>query len=195
MFLEMGHSLLHSSGQLGMIVPSGIYTDKGTTSLRQLFLEENEWQWLFGFENRKRIFDIHSSFKFCALILRRGGTTSSIRTAFMRRELGDWNRVKPEVTPYSTQQVHQLSPRTLSFLEIRHVRDLGILEKIYHDSILFSDNSPDGWGIRYRKGNFNMASDSHLFKPRTWWEDRGYQPDIYGRWIRFDSKTTVAANS
>ncbi|WLT40637.1 hypothetical protein NON20_25730 (plasmid) [Synechocystis sp. B12] len=42
MFLELSLSLLKDGGRLGLIVPSGIYTDKGATTLRTEFLEFNE---------------------------------------------------------------------------------------------------------------------------------------------------------
>ena len=56
LFLELSHALMRQQGRLGMIVPSGIYTDKGTTQLRELFLNQCDWQWLFGFENREGSF-------------------------------------------------------------------------------------------------------------------------------------------
>ena len=31
-----------------------------------------------------------------------------------------------------------------------------------------------------------MTNDSHLFKPRPWWEARGYKADQYGRWTNID---------
>ena len=60
MFLEVAHHLLRQEGRLGMLVPSGIYTDQGSTELRRLFLDHCHWKWLFGFINWQRIFDIHS---------------------------------------------------------------------------------------------------------------------------------------
>jgi hypothetical protein len=31
-----------------------------------------------------------------------------------------------------------------------------------------------------------MTNDSKLFPPRAWWEERGYRPDEYSRWIKGD---------
>lgn len=184
LFLEQSHALLRRGGQLGMITPSGVYTDDGTTALRSLFLERCRWRWLFGFENRDGIFDIHRSFKFGPLIVEKGGRTDAVRTAFMRRSLEDWEIGERFAIPYSMEQVHRFSPRSLALLEIRDRRDLEVLEKIYENSVLLGDHGPDGWGITYAT-EFHMTNDSHLFKPRPWWEERGYKPDIYGRWIRF----------
>jgi hypothetical protein len=184
MFLEQAHALLRSGGQMGMIVPSGLYTDKGSTDLRKLFIERCRWEWLFGFENRQKVFDIDSRFKFCPVIVRKGGQTAAIRAAFMRHALEDWAEAERFVIPYAREQVTRFSPRTRAILEIREKRDLEVLEKIYANSVLLGDDSPDGWGIKYAT-EFHMTNDSKLFPPRPWWEERGYVPDEYGRWIKF----------
>lgn len=182
MFLELGHALLRKDGLMGMIVPSGLYTDKGTMALRELFLEKCRWEWLFAFENREKIFDIHRSFKFCPVIMRKGGKTERIMTAFMRHEVGDWERAEAIAIPYEAAQVTQFSPKTKAILEIRSARDLEILSTIYANSVLLGDDGPEGWGIKYAT-EFHMTSDSKLFPPRPVWEAKGYKPDEYGRWI------------
>ncbi|WP_428299073.1 Eco57I restriction-modification methylase domain-containing protein, partial [Hyphomicrobium sp.] len=187
MFLEQAHALLREDGQLGIVVPSGLYTDKGSTDLRHLFLERCRWQWLFGFENKLRIFDIHRSFKFCPVIVRKGGATEAIRAAFMRHDLADWTEAERHVIPYGREQVARFSPRTRAILEIRQKRDLEVLEKIYANSVLLGDDSENGWGIEYTR-EFDMTNDSKLFPPRPWWEERGYVPDEYGRWIKFKGR-------
>lgn len=184
LFLEEAHSLIRKDALLGFIVPSGIYTDKGSTSLRDLFLEKCRWEWLFGFENREGVFDIHRSFKFCPVIVRKGGTTQAIRATFMRRNLLDWEDGEKHVLLYPKERVEQFSPNSRAILEIRHPRDLEILEKLYANGVLLGDDGPDGWGIKYQQGDFNMTSDSKLFPPRPWWEERGYIPDEYGHWLK-----------
>jgi hypothetical protein len=57
MFVEVGRALLRENGFLGLLTPSGIYTEKGSTDLRRLLLGRCRWEWLFGFENRQGIFD------------------------------------------------------------------------------------------------------------------------------------------
>jgi hypothetical protein len=182
-FLEQAHALLRDGGRLGFIVPSGLYSDHGTGGLRRLFLDRCRWEWLFGFENREGIFEIHRSFKFNPVIIQKGGTTAAIRTAFMRRKLEDWERAEDFATPYSREQVARFSPRSLAILEIQSKRDLEILEKIYANSVLLGDDGPDGWGIQYAR-EFDMTNDSKLFPPRPKWETDGYRPDEYSRWLK-----------
>ena len=182
LFLEVAHTLLREGGRFGMLVPSGIYTDKGTMELRELFLEQCRWEWLFGFENRNAIFNIHRSFKFCPVIVEKGGTTEAIRTAFMRRELEEWEGPSPSVLRYPRDQVYHFSPNTRSILEVQTERDLRIVERIYRDSVSLGHRGDDGWQIEYTT-EFHMTNDSKLFPPRPWWEDQGYCQDEYGRWI------------
>ena len=170
---------------MGFVVPSGLYSDNGTGPLRRLFLDRCRWEWLFGIENRDKVFPIDSRFKFNPVIVEKGGTTEAIRTAFMRRSLDDWERAEDLATPYRRSQVEQFSPKSRAILEIQSRRDLEILEKIYANSVLLGDDGPDGWGIRYAR-EFDMTNDSRLFPPRPQWEAKGYRPDEYSRWLLGD---------
>ena len=182
LFLESAHGLLRSAGRLGFIIPSGLYSDHGTGALRRLFLERCQWEWLFGFENRDKVFPIDSRFKFNPVIVEKGGATEAIRTTFMRRDLDDWERAEELTTSYSREQVVQFSPRSHAILEIQSKRDLEILEKIYANCVFLGDDGPEGWGIRYAT-EFHMTNDSRLFPPRPRWEAKGYRPDEYSRWL------------
>ena len=185
LFLEAAHALARQGGRIGFLVPSGLYSDNGTGALRTLFLEDCRWEWLFGIENRQKIFPIHRSYKFNPVIVEKGGATEAIQTAFMRRSLEDWERAEGLATPYTRAQVERFSPKSRAILEIQSRRDLEILEKIYANSVLLGDDGPDGWGIRYVR-EFDMTGDSKLFPPRPKWEAKGYRPDEYSRWLKGD---------
>ncbi|NML48022.1 hypothetical protein HHL11_30015 [Ramlibacter sp. G-1-2-2] len=184
MFLELSHALVRPHGRMGMIVPSGIYTDKGTTDLRTLFLDHCDWQWLFGFENREKVFDIDSRFKFCPLVVQKTGTTQAIRVAFMHRNVDDWASAEQHVLAYPRERVIEFSPKSKAILEIRSERDLLVLQKVYSRGVLLGGEGAECWGAKYRQGDFNMTSDSRLFPPRSKWEERGYRPDEHGLWLK-----------
>ena len=153
--------------------------------LRRLFMERCRWEWLFGIENRDKIFPIHRSYKFNPVVIEKGGATEAIRTAFMCRSLDDWERADDISTSYTRAQVERFSPRSRAILEIQSSRDLEILEKIYANAVLLGDDGPEGWGIRYAR-EFDMTNDSRLFSPRPRWEAKGYRPDEYSRWLLGD---------
>ena len=181
LFVEQAHALLRQDGQLGLVVPSGLYTDKGTGELRKVLLTGCAWRWLYSFENRNGLFDIHRSFKFCVLIARKGGHTEAIRAAFMRHALEDWAEAKATLA-YPAERVTAFSPKSLSVLEIRSETDLAVLTKLYANGVLLGDQGPDGWGIEYAR-EFDMTNDSRLFIPRERAEAQGFRPDAYGRWV------------
>ena len=182
LFVEQALALLKGGGRCGLITPSGIYSDAWSQPLRDALLEDCSWEWLFGFENRAKLFPIDSRFKFNPVIIEKGAKTANLRTVFMRRDLTDWERAEEIAVPYSLEQVKRFSPKSRAILEIESQRDLEILEKIYANSVLLGDDGPDGWGIRY-KLEFMMNTDAHLFPPRPQWDAKGYRPDEYNRWI------------
>ncbi len=185
LFLEQCHALLRDGGRLGQIVPSGIYSDAWSQPLRELFLDQCRWEWLFCFENRNRVFPIHRSFKFAPIIVQRGGITEQTLTAFMRGEIEDWELGEVFATPYARAQVSRFSPRSKAILEIQSRRDIEILDRIYANSLLLDDDGPDAWAIEHRL-EYMMNTDAHLFPPRPKWEADGYRPDEYSRWVKGD---------
>ena len=176
LFLEQSLVLLKNNGRCGLIIPSGIYSDAWSRPLRTALLESCRWEWLFGIDNRDRVFPIHRSYKFNPVIVEKGGSTAAIRTAFMRRNVDDWARAEDLATSYTLTQIRQFSPKSHAVLEIQSRRDLEILEKIYANAVLLGDDGPEGWGIKYNI-EFMMNTDAHLFPPRPQWEAQGYRPD------------------
>lgn len=138
-FLEQAHALLRVGGRLGFIVPSGLYSDHGTGGLRQLFLDRCRWEWLFGFENRDKIFEIDSRFKFNPVIIEKGGKTEAIRTAFMRRKLEDWEHAEGISRVMSRDKIQKYSRATLSLLEIRDDRDEDLADRFYNRAQFLGD--------------------------------------------------------
>jgi hypothetical protein len=191
MFLEAGHALLRQGGRLGLLVPSGIYSDKGAASLRRLFLKKSRWSHLYAFQNERFIFGaVHHSFKVAAVQVEKGGKPDLLRTRFRlgpgdSPEAHELERDIPNESSYltvSVSAIEEFSPHSGAILEIRTPRDLEIAKKLYGNGVLLGDKSHDGWNIRYTT-EFHMTSDSELFPPRSKWEDKGYRPDEYGHWL------------
>ncbi len=186
LFLEQAHALLQEGGRMGFVVPSGLYSDHGTGALRALLLDRCRWEWLFGFINWRKIFpSVYYRFKFNTVVVAKGSVTESINVAFVRTRLEDWEHGESFATVYNRKHVERFSPRSKAILEIQSARDLEILEKIYANSVLLGDDGPDGWGIKYAR-EFDMTNDSKLFPPRPKWEEQGYRPDEYSRWLKGD---------
>ncbi len=192
MFLEGFHALLRPSGRMGLLIPSGLYSDKGTSALRRLLLEHCHWSHLYAFQNERFVFqDIHHSFKIVALCIEKGGETRTLRTRFRLgpgdspelHEIEEDLLADERFLPLPVSSIRRFSPDTGALLEVRSERDLEILEKIYTNGVLLGDQSPEGWSIRYAT-EFHMTNASHLFPPRPKWEAKGYRPDAYGHWLK-----------
>jgi hypothetical protein len=180
LFLEQAHALLNANGRLGMIVPSGICADDGASELRTLFLDKCSWEWIFGFSNREQIFAIDPRNKFNPIIVKKGGVTSRIRTCFTRQRLTDWENAERFAADYTHAQVLRFSPNSRALLEIRSQQDMEVLTKIYANGVLVGDQGERG--MKYAT-EFHMTNDSKLFPSRSKWEEWGYRPDEYSRWI------------
>lgn len=191
LFAEVFWHLLRHGGRLGVILPTGLYSDFGTRDLRETLLFHGRLDFLYAFQNEKKIFSAADHrFKQVALFATKGGSTRGFLTRF-RMGVGDSPHahelpddiLKRDAAAmcFTPQDVKLNSPKTLSLVELKSERDLAIFRKIYANSIRIGDNAP-GWEITYAQ-EINMTSDSKHFPPREKWEAKGYKPDVFGRWI------------
>lgn len=188
MFLEQAHALCRMGGRLGFIVPSSIYTDKGSTDLRDLFLKKCSWEWIWSFINWRKLFaSIYYRFKFAVIIVEKGKETHVIQSGFNQTTFESWESPYDKYLHITREQIAKFSPKSNAILEPSSQRDLEILEKAYSNAVLFGDESLQGWGIEHVT-EFHMTNDSHLFPPRAWWEARGYHSDSYARWLPPDGQ-------
>ena len=181
MFAEFFWMLLKPDGRLGIILPTGIYSDFGTKDLREEFLYRGRLDFLYAFQNEKRVFSAaHHAFKQVAVVAAKGGRTEAFRARF-RMGVGDSPhaheipddllRSDDLAMLFTPDDVQRNSPNSLSLVELRSERDLAIFRKIYDHSFRIGDNAP-GWELTYAR-EFDMTNDSKLFPQRQSWEQRG----------------------
>jgi hypothetical protein len=190
LFAELFWSLLQPNGRLGVILPTGIYSDLGTKDLRRAFLFDGCLDLIYAFQNEKKFFSAADHrYKQTALIASRGGKTIEFSTRF-RMGVGDSPNAQeiPDdilrssdktmiVTP---EDIEVSSPDTFAILELRTKRDLEIFKKIASRSIRVGSVT-DGWDIKY-SCEFHMTSDSKHFPPVEKWAAEGFRPDVFCRW-------------
>jgi len=181
LFVERAHQLLRPGGRFGLIVPASLWFDREAEPLRRLLLEQCEWEWLFGFENRKRIFAIDNRYRFAAIVGTKGGTTACVATAFGRFDVADWAAEAPAHTRYGRAELQALSPHSGAFVEVDDRRDLEVLRRMHADSrpLLGRDGA-----FVWRQGDFNMTSDREHFVARSGAEAQGYRRCGDGVWRR-----------
>jgi hypothetical protein len=177
-FVERSYKILEPNGRLGFLVPGALYNNEGCTGLRHLVLDESRVLSFYGFENRKKIFNIDSRFKFVCLVLGKipnvpgedpAPSQDGFQAAFMRHDIEELSDdcPKPWAVMIWKSELERHSPGTLAFLEYRSERDREIILTMYEGRPLLGDKGPGAWNARiYRE--FDMSNDRDLWTdPRT----------------------------
>jgi len=182
LFAENLHFLTKHEGRIGIILPAGIYSDYGNQELRALFFDQSQWEWIYSFENRNGIFDIHRSFKFCSTILKKGGDTEQLKCQFMVHDLDKWNtKQSPEHIKISLDQIIRFNPNIRSVLEVKNEKHIEILDKVYQNSILIDEMDLE------HNTEFHMGSDVGYFQEIEELEDENIEIDENGIGWKNDS--------
>jgi hypothetical protein len=164
LFTEQCFNLLRPGGHCGIVIPSGIYTDLGAKQLRELLFSEANVTGLFGFENRKQIFDnVDSRYKFVVLTFEKGRTTQHFPAAFMRLNVEELDRFPQEgAINMSVDLIRRLSPNSLSVVELKNETDAQIAEHLLKFPLL-GEQVENKWDVAFYN-EFHMTNDSYLFR-------------------------------
>ncbi len=129
-----------------------------------MLFEQTEITGIFGFENRKSIFEnVDSRFKFVVLTFEKGGQTQSFPSAFMRQDVTELERFpKHGALNTSVELIHKLSPDSLSIMEFKDEVDVTIAQKMLKFPLL-GEKLEGTWNISLSR-EFDMTNDSKLFK-------------------------------
>jgi hypothetical protein len=130
LFAERNMDLAAADGAIGVLMPSAFHANEGTTGIRRLYLQETDLRWCLSFENRRRIFDIDSRFKFDLIVARRPGPTQSIRCGFYLDRIEDADDPS-KIMIYTTEFLALSGGASLTPLELRGNADLRIAEKLF----------------------------------------------------------------
>ena len=192
LFTERCFNLVKPEGRVGIVIPSGIYTDRGAKGLRDLLFSRSHINGLFCFENRKAIFEgVDSRFKFVVLTFEKSAMprvvppgikstsappddllaaartgdlgTQRFPAAFMRHDVGELARFPQQgAIEIDVGLVKRLSPDSHSVMEFKSVLDVHIAEKMLQFPML-GDSVEGKWRLSLTQ-EFNMTIDSDMFK-------------------------------
>jgi len=168
-FAELACRLVAPRGRVGVLVPSGIASDKTTKDFFAAVAESDRLIRLYDFENKRVFFpEVHASFKFS--ILNFGGeqaaTTKADFVFFVHRveELED----KRRHIALSAADIRLLNPNTRTCPIFRTRRDAEITKAIYRRVPILIDKNREGptgnpWSIQF-KTMFHQTNDAELFR-------------------------------
>ncbi|HEU4328370.1 MAG TPA: hypothetical protein VFS21_34850 [Roseiflexaceae bacterium] len=163
-FMERNCQSLNINGYTGVIVPSAFHANEGATGIRKLYLENMSLVSCFSFENRKKIFDIHSSFKFAPVIAKKQGPSKDFKCAFYIHN-DQWlfeRQYQDNELLYSLEFLQKTGGKYLSFLELKDRASWKIIETFWKSKRVFRCISKD-WRIRFRMTELHMSHDSRRF--------------------------------
>jgi len=121
--------ILATNGHFGMVLPSGFHNNEGAGQLRRLILDSMSLKYCFGFENRRRLFEIDIRQKYaCVGISRSGQPTGQFKVAFYLQD-DDWlfDQHDPDPLTFSPDFVASIGGPLRVFVEARSQTQIDLL--------------------------------------------------------------------
>jgi len=166
-FMERNTQLLGKKGWTGVVVPSAFHANEGATGVRRLYLEKLNLRHCYSFENKRKLFEIHSSFKFATVVAQAGQPTEEFSCRFYLHD-DEWlfaSRSDRGTLTYQLDFVRRTGGEYLSLLELRSSLDLLIAETCFGKGEPFGKIC-EQLGIRFA-AECHMTNDAWRFTPTS----------------------------
>jgi hypothetical protein len=160
LFSERNIQLTAKDGSIGVLMPSAFHANEGTTGVRHLYLQNAALAWCLSFENRRRVFDIDSRFKFDLIVAHRPGPTRSFRCGFYLDRIDDAED-PTKIMSYDRQFLSESGGVSLTPLELRGNADLEIAKQLFAQGDRLGFWCADRH-IRLGR-DLHMTDDAHTF--------------------------------
>ena len=182
-FVERAIALTRPSGRFGLVLPSGLATDHGSTALRRLLLSRCDVDAIVGMDNHRGVFPIHRSVRFLLLTATSGSPTGRIACRFGVADPTDLESIDDDTAAGAHQFPVQVTPallerisgRSLAIPHLRTATDVALVERA---AALFPPlGSERGWSARFGR-ELNASDDRHAFR-----DDRQALPIVDGKHV------------
>lgn len=187
LFAELATNIVAPDGRVGLLVPSGIATDKTTAAFFRSLMDSRRLQRLYDFENKAGIFpDVHRAFKFS--ILNFAGSATKFDAAdfvFFAHSLNELRESKRHI-PLTAEDMKRLNPNTRTCPIFRDRRSADITKVIYgRVPVLIDHNRKSGgnpWSVSFLR-MFDQTNDAeHFVEPKAL-KAKKYRLDG-NRWVK-----------
>jgi hypothetical protein len=167
-FMERNAQLLAKNGWTGVVVPSAFHANEGATGVRRLYLEKLNLRHCYSFENKRKLFEIHRSFKFATVVARAGHPTREFSCAFYVHD-DEWlfgRRGTESELIYSLEFVRRSGGQYLSLAELKSDEQRQIANAMFSHSISLA-RAIDSLKIRLQgpPAVLHMSHESGRFHP------------------------------
>ncbi len=171
-FMERNTLLLGRNGSTGIVVPSAFHANEGATGVRRLYLVEMALRCCYSFENKRKLFEIHSSFKYALVIAQKGNKTEKVSCAFYLHD-DEWLFRDEKKFEYTIDFIRRTGSEYLSFLELHRSRDYNVSETLFSTDLTFAKICKL-WNIEFISSEMDMSLDAHRFRPIGKYYTEGY---------------------
>ena len=161
LILELAIKTTSKNGRISIVLPSQLVSNAGTINLRKKILEKNIISF-YVFENNKRIFPIHRSYRFILLTVQNRLGSDEFDAGFYLHYLEsliDQSKEKEKFTRMSKEKIKKASPNEYGIPESAG-ENLKIFEKISENNSLESDIG-ENWGMKLSSG-FHKTNNSDI---------------------------------
>ena len=176
LFVERAMRLVKPDGLVGLLVPSGIASDKTAAQFFKAVATEGRLKVLYDFENRRTRFnetpffpDVDSRFKFCAFVASPSPLNTPARCGFFLQDLSEVDD-HDRCFPITASEFARVNPNTGTAPIFRSRRDAELTNTIYERVPVLVDRSSgepvNTWPVKYTT-MFHMTNDSRLFRTRA----------------------------
>ena len=181
LFVERAFALLKPDGAVGLLVPSGVASDKTSAEFFKAVATEGRLRALYDFENRRTRFeatpffpDVDSRFKFCAFVAGRTPSGNDASCSFFLQDVAELNDDERRFS-LAANDFQRVNPNTGTAPVFRTRRDADLTTAIYRRLPVLVDRSAGGevkaWPVKYER-MLDMTNDSGLFRKRGELEER-----------------------
>ena len=181
LFVERAMTLVKPDGMVGLLVPSGIASDKMAAPFFKSVATEGRLKALYDFENRRTRYDtppffpdVDSRFKFCAFVASPASRTQHARCAFFLQDVSE-TKNPSRCFPISAADFARVNPNTGTAPIFRSRRDAELTAAIYERLPVLVDRSSGEevkvWPVKYST-MFHMTNDSGHFRTRSELEEK-----------------------
>ena len=181
LFVERAMALVRPGGMVGLLVPSGIASDKTAARFFGGVAKEGRLKALYDFENRRTRFGkppffpaVDGRFKFCVFVAGPAPVDGPAHCAFFLQDVAEL--ADPERRfPLTAADFARVNPNTGTAPIFRSRADAEATTAIYGRLPVLVDRSAGepvkAWPVTYTR-MFDMANDSALFRTRRELEER-----------------------
>lgn len=187
LFAELARKLVHPTGRVGLLVPSGIATDNTTKEFFGDLVESKTLVALYDFVNRLGLFpDVEGRFKFCVLLMNGPAVPhEAVDFVFFAERMEELTDPARHIV-LTVKDLKLLNPNTQTCPVFRSRRDADLTKQIYRRVPILLDKGRraggNPWGVRFST-MFHATNDAEHFATPDKLKADGYRLDG-NRWVK-----------